>query len=342
MLKFVRMLVFLLLLQPSFAAAYEFKLIDRLFDTLISDYSESVDIKKLSLLSGQALSKFDTDVKLYYSDSKAFLYTKQQLIKTFELPKNRNISSWKQILSSVLSTGIDHSIKLSNKTDALENEVLKIITANLDKYSRLEKSQPQKSFDYTLKDNILYIRASAFQQGIADKLKETILSHANITGLIIDLRGNIGGHFNEAIKTADLFLDSGLITYSQEKNHPTRYYQASAGDILSGKPIAVLIDEHTASAAEIVAAALSEQSRATLIGAKTFGKGTIQHMYNFDNQTLYLTSGYFFSPSGQVINNRGITPQICTGIRRTCQLSDKHNPEKDILIAINLIKKHFS
>jgi len=212
---------------------------------------------------------------------------------------------------------------------------------HLDRYSRIENIKPAtNNFDYTLKDNILYIRPAFFDNNTSSQLKKIIGQYSNLSGLVLDLRNNHGGNFNEAIKTADLFLDDVLITYSEEKNRPTHYYNATSGDILQNKPIVVLTDEHTASAAEIVVAALSEQNRAVIMGTRTYGKGSIQHMFKHDTQTLYLTSGYFYSPSGKPINHVGIKPQICTGIHNSCKISDKDNPQKDITKAFNFIKNH--
>lgn len=330
-------------MHPCVGTAYEFKHINHLFSILSADYAGTLDIKKLSLSSVSILNKFDRNLKLYYSDSKAFLYYKGQLTATFDLPKNNDLMQWQHTLDDILSACLLQSPKISNRKQALENELLQEITKNLDLYSRIEKpSSSLSTLDYTIKDNILYIKFIRFDKKNAENLKSIISQNQNVLGLILDLRGNHGGNFSEAIKTADLFLDNTLIVYSSEKNHPNRYYTSSEGDVLNGKPIVVLTDEYTASAAEIVAAALSEQSRATLVGTKTYGKGSIQQIHTLDNQVLYLTSGYFFSPSGRPIHQKGILPQVCTGKNNSCQFSDKTNPQKDILTAVNLIKQSLS
>ena len=159
--------------------------------------------------------------------------------------------------------------------------------------------------------------------------------------MIFDLRECRGGSFNEALRTADLFLDSTIIAYSQGKDNQKRYYTATPGDILKGKPIAVLTGRTTASAAELVAAALSEQSRATLIGTRTYGKNSIQSTYRIKDRILFLTSGHFYTPSGKSLEKDGLTPHICTRIIYSCISSDSTNSAKDIQIAINLIKKNF-
>lgn len=213
---------------------------------------------------------------------------------------------------------------------------------NLDIYSRIDEL-PSAELDirYDKRNNILYVRPTAFFEGISQKIQTVVTAFPHNSGLIFDLRECRGGSFNEALRTADLFLDSTIIAYSQGKDNQKRYYTATPGDILKGKPIAVLTGRTTASAAELVAAALSEQSRATLIGTRTYGKNSIQSTYRIKDRILFLTSGHFYTPSGKSLEKDGLTPQICTGINNSCISPDSTNSAKDIQIAINLIKKNF-
>lgn len=340
MYKFAVILLFVFFGNVGISHALEFTKINNFFDLLQSEYCEKISLKQLSLNGSSALTKLDASLKLYHSDSKAYLYKQNNLVRIFELPQTENFDLWKSILSDILATGAKYSAAVTNKTDDLEDEVLDIISHNLDKYSRLEKSSlPHEQLTFDIQNNILYVSFNVFYTGLTEELEKIISDNPDIEGLILDLRENTGGNFNEAIKTADLFLDNLLITYSLTANHHKKFYNAESGDILGGKPIAILTNEHTASAAEIVAAALGEQNRATLIGTKTYGKGSIQQIRHFYEKTLYLTSGYFYSPSGKDINNHGILPQICTGVNNSCQYSDKEDPKKDVITAIKFIKK---
>lgn len=341
MLKSISILALSFFLTVTPARAYDFDEIDMLFDTLLTNYDGALNLKQLSLYGGKALNKVDSSLKLYSSDSKAFLYENNSLIATFELPSDENSLLWKQFLADILKVSTTHSIKLSDNPHTLETAVLAEMMAKLDKYSRLEK--PNKTIDkisYQLIENVLYLNPTTFYAGVSDYLAKIISAHPEAKGIILDLRNNHGGNFNEAIKTADLFLDNSLIAYRESKNQPKHYYTSSKGDILQGKPLAVLTNEETASSAEVVAAALNEQSRAILIGTKTFGKDATQIVHHLDTQTLFLTNGYFYTPSGKRICNTGILPQICTGIDDSCTLSDKNNPRKDILFAIKVIKEN--
>lgn len=333
------LLAFLIRVQP--VIAYEFTQVNRLLDIIAQEYAEQVNLKQLSLKSGEALTRVDDGFKLYHSDSKAFLYHKNQLISTFMLPEGENVRSWKKIICDILDAGMKCSERLVQKQNELETETIKIILENLDDYSRVDAVSTEKTLiDYKIKDDILYVKLHGFNKGQAQNLRSIILQYPNAVGLILDLRDNHGGSFNEALRTADLFLDENLITYSSTRHQTRRYYTSSRGDILKGKPIAVLANEYTASAAEIVAAALVEQSRATLVGTKTFGKGSIQRHHKFDKDNIFLTSGYFFSPAGHKINKNGVMPQICTGIQNNCFKSDRDNPQKTLQTAIQFIKKH--
>lgn len=341
MLKSIIILALGCFLAVTPAKAYEFAKIDMLFETLLANYDGTLNLKQLSLYGGKALNKIDSSLKLYNSDSKAFLYESNNLIATFELPRDENSLQWKQLLADILKVGANRSLKLSDSPHILETAVLTEITTKLDKYSRLEcTDKTAGKINYRLVDNILYLHPTAFYAGVSDYLSKIISAHPNIKGVILDLRNNHGGDFSEAIKTADLFLNNALIAYRESKNQPKRYYTSTEGDILQGKPMTILTNEETASSAEIVAAALYEQSRAMLIGTKTFGKDATQLVHHIEAQTLFLTNGHFYTPSGKRISDTGILPQICTGIDESCTLSDKNNPNKDILMAIKLIKKN--
>ena len=243
----------------------------------------------------------------------------------------------------ILKTGLDCSPNLIANSQSLETHILEAMVSRLDTFSRIDNipsAHIVSKFDE--ENNIVYLKPSLFFSGISDDIQKIISAYANLNGIILDLRGCKGGNFNEALKTADLFLDGTIIAYSSNSKKQQKYYNATPGDILRGKPIAVLTDSFTASAAELIAAALSEQSRAIVIGTKTYGKNSIQDIYQFDDQILFLTSGYFYTPSGKSLQNVGLMPQICTGIDNSCLLPDTRDSLKDVKIATKLIKRNFS
>ena len=134
-----------------------------------------------------------------------------------------------------------------------------------------------------------------------------------LNGLVIDLRDNPGGTLQSSVAVADLFLQSGTIVTTKGRFYDAnQHYRAKKGDILNGAPIVVLINENSASAAEILAAALRDNQRATLIGSQSFGKGSVQSLIPLGNgnTALKLTTAKYFTPSGQSIDGIGVTPDV--------------------------------
>ena len=343
MLKFFKLLLFVFALLTTEANAFEFKKINHLFDSIKDEFISKPNYKVMSLKSLNTLNQMDSNINIFHSNNKAFLYNKNNFIMSFDLPQETDCVAWKDLLNNILDTSLKNSnILLSNK-DELEAKILNICSQNIDKYSRIEENYDHSKndyFEYNIENNVLYVKSFTFFDGFTDLLQNIIENNKNVSGLILDLRQNRGGVFKEAIKTSDLFLDKALIAYTEQKGNNTKYYTSSDGDILEDKQIIILTSEHTASAAEIVSAALSEQGRAITVGTTTYGKGTVQKVYNLKNISFYLTNAFIYSPSGNPIDSNGIKPNVCSGIENSCVISDKNNPRKDILFAINMIKKN--
>ena len=161
-----------------------------------------------------------------------------------------------------------------------------------------------------IQDSFFYLRIYYFSSNTLFEIKKSI-RNKKIKALILDLRENPGGVFDQAVKIADLFLDEGVIASYKIKTEPTKSFQAHYSDTLENFPIVVLINEFSASSSEILAGALKDHKRAKLIGRKTFGKGSIQNIFPLkNNYALKLTVGEYKTPSGQLIHNKGISPDI--------------------------------
>ncbi|MGB7623059.1 MAG: S41 family peptidase [Terriglobia bacterium] len=171
--------------------------------------------------------------------------------------------------------------------------------------TRDEIPRPSIEFAYRLKDNVGYIRIKSFSETtdreLATKLKE--IDEPTLQGLILDLRDNGGGILNEGIRVADTFLEKGqLVVYTKGRNSPERRFTAPNGSGSQKYPLVVLINQDTASAAEIVAGALQDHDRGLIIGETSFGKGLVQTVYPLDQQTgLALTVAHWYTPSGRLI-----------------------------------------
>ncbi len=167
----------------------------------------------------------------------------------------------------------------------------------------------------TAQSGIAYVRISNFNEYTAKDLEEKLLGlsseEESIYGLILDLRNNPGGLVDAAVEVADLFLKKGTIVSASGRASDADFkFRAKKREIFADLPIVILINASTASAAEIVAAALKEQDRATLVGKTTYGKGLVQTIIPIQNGALKLTTARYYTPSGLSINERGIRPHI--------------------------------
>lgn len=174
------------------------------------------------------------------------------------------------------------------------------------------KSIKSKTYD----DHIGYIRVASFQERTADDLKKEIknitLKNGVLKGLILDLRNNPGGLLNQAVGVADVLLRSGTIvsTKGRTRSMETKSLAKDDGDEPTC-PIVALVNEGTASAAEIVSGALQDNGRALVVGTQTFGKGSVQTVIPLeDGSALKLTTAKYYTPKGRSIQAEGIAPDI--------------------------------
>ena len=163
------------------------------------------------------------------------------------------------------------------------------------------------------------IRVTTFNDNTFDNIRDGLddeLESAggleNINGVVIDLRNNPGGLLSQAIRVSDAFLEKGEIvsTRGRDPEEGDRY-NATPGDLINGKPIVVLINGGSASASEIVAAALKDHRRGIVVGTNSFGKGSVETVMPLREQSaMRLTTARYYSPSGRSIQNLGVTPDI--------------------------------
>jgi carboxyl-terminal processing protease len=165
-------------------------------------------------------------------------------------------------------------------------------------------------------DDVGFIRVTQFNEQTTGDLKKAISdlsTQAKLKGFIIDLRNNPGGLLDQAISVSDAFLEKGEIVSTRGRNaEETQRFNARAGDLTKNKPLIVLINGGSASASEIVAGALQDHRRATVIGTRSFGKGSVQTIIPLGstNGALRLTTARYFTPSGRSIQAKGISPDI--------------------------------
>ena len=167
--------------------------------------------------------------------------------------------------------------------------------------------------------DIGYIRISSFNEQTTEGLKKAIgdiskqIPPEKLAGYVVDLRNNPGGLLDEAVSVSSAFMTRGEVVSTRGRTpEETQRFTAHGGDLIKGKPLVVLINGGSASASEIVAGALHDHKRATLIGTRSFGKGSVQTIIPLGtgNGALALTTARYFTPSGHSIQAKGITPDI--------------------------------
>lgn len=187
-----------------------------------------------------------------------------------------------------------------------------------------------KSVSSEVKDgNIGYLRITSFDENTYKEFKEHIssLKSKGIKGLVIDLRDNPGGLLNICVDIADDLIGEGTIVYTKDNSGKKEYYKSDENEL--DMPMAVLINGGSASASEILTAALVDNNKAIAIGETSFGKGLVQSVKELKDGTGYkLTTAQYFTPNNNYINGKGITPKI--------QEKDKN---KQLQIALDYIKK---
>lgn len=163
-----------------------------------------------------------------------------------------------------------------------------------------------------LEDDIGYIQISTFDKGTVEQFEKayTDLQSQNMEGLVIDLRSNPGGTLDSVCEIAEYFVPEGLIVYMEDKYGKKTEYLAEGKDTF-GKPLVVLVDGNSASASEIFAGAVQDTKVGTIVGTQTYGKGVVQQVIDLgDGTAVKLTISKYFTPNGNDIHKKGITPDV--------------------------------
>ena len=164
-----------------------------------------------------------------------------------------------------------------------------------------------------LSNQVLVLKVKVFQQDTANEIKRLIEEHQNhrLKAVLIDLRNNPGGLLSSAVETADLFLNQGTIVSTKSRSEGNQQFQALPGNEFSQLKLGVLINNRSASAAEVFTAAMKELNRATIIGDKSYGKGVVQKLFPLENgAALQMTVSHYLTPNGHAIDEQGIVPNI--------------------------------
>ncbi|MEQ9519572.1 MAG: S41 family peptidase [Parvibaculum sp.] len=175
-----------------------------------------------------------------------------------------------------------------------------------------------RSVRYNREGDVGYIRITTFNEQTSGGLDEAIetltkeIGEKRLKGFVLDLRNNPGGLLDQAISVSDAFLDKGEIVSTRGRRaEDIQRYNARGGDLVDGKPVIILVNGGSASASEIVAGALQDHERATILGTRSFGKGSVQTIIPLGSDgAIRLTTARYYTPSGQSIQATGIDPDI--------------------------------
>ena len=231
-------------------------------------------------------------------------------------------------LRGLVGTSVEISIARAGEDEVLIKSIKRaIITVQAVKFRR--------------EDNVGYIRLISFSEQAGKGIKRAIkdlqkeIGEKNISGFILDLRNNPGGLLGQSIDVTNHFLSSGEIvsTKGRDKRNIARF-DASKGDLTNGKPLVILINEGSASASEIVAGALQDHKRAIILGAQSYGKGSVQTIFPLnDRSAIRMTTALYYTPSGDSIHKVGVTPDI----EVKSDFSNENEIDKQLEYALDLL-----
>lgn len=285
-----------------------------LIQVLNDPYSEYYTEEEFALLKEQTQGSF-TGIGIYMTGNDKDNIVVQSVIKNYPAEKS-GLKAGDIILK------VDgEQVKASESTKASSKIKGKAGTSVV-----LTIQRGDKKFDVTVKreeiivesvksevkeDNIGYIQITSFDKNTYNEFKEHMssLQKKNVKSLIIDLRDNPGGLLDVCVDIADDLLGKGTIVYTKDNKGDTQYYKSDANKI--DLPIVVLINENSASASEILTAAIVDNKAGIAVGTTSYGKGLVQSVKEFKDGTGYkLTTAQYYTPNGDYINKQGIKPNI--------------------------------
>ena len=191
---------------------------------------------------------------------------------------------------------------------------------------------------YHILDNapqIGYIAISRFTEHSGEEVQKAAqeLEQKGARQLILDLRDNGGGLLTAAIDVSSQFMNDGVVLYEQEKGKPEQTFRTKPGGVALDMPLIILVNHNTASASEIVAGALRDNNRAILIGDQTYGKGSVQHIYDLgDGSSLHVTAAEWFTPNRHQLTGHGLIPDVVVS-RSNDDIAAGRDPQLDCAIA---------
>jgi carboxyl-terminal processing protease len=245
-----------------------------------------------------------------------------------ESVKGMTIDEAVQMMRGPIGTPIDLEIGRPGQSEPLEVTVVRDAIKVASVRSRM------------LAPHYGYLRIAQFGRPTGEEANAALnklFLEGELKGLVIDLRNNPGGVLGASVAVSDLFMDSGLVVYTEGRHPSSRErFEATSGDLLAGAPIVVLINGGSASASEIVAGALQDVGRAVIMGTRSFGKGSVQTVLPVsETRAVKLTTARYFTPTGRSIQAEGIVPDIVVERARVTSMEARQIKESDLKGSLN-------
>lgn len=337
----------------------EFSEFKKAYDHIVNSYVKEVDREKLINAAIDGMYGYLNDEYSIYMDKNTTESLEQRLDGEYtgvgiEIITNKD--DGKIIINKVFSNSpaSEAGLKVGDQLIALDGILLEgkentyvsdTIKNSKNDTFRVKYLRNNKEYEITLKrknvtidsvvseeyGNVGYIQIQTFSATTSKQVKNKINDFgSNIDSIVVDVRNNTGGYLSSAYEIADYFVPKGKLIYQlKDKNSKISKYNAKSGVLKSFKGISVIINEYSASASEVLALALKESANASIVGVKSYGKGTVQEKDVLSSGAMVkYTTAYWLSPNGNSINNVGIKPDI-----------EVKDVNQQLNTAINLFKK---
>ena len=332
---------------------------NKAYDHIVNSYVKEVDRDKLVSAAIDGMYSYLNDEYSVYLDKDTTESMEQRLDGEYSgvgIEITTNSEDGKIIVSKVFdgSSAMDSGLKVGDQLIALDGVSLEgkensyvsdTIKNSKNDTFKVKYIRDNKEYEVNLKrklvtidsvvskeyGNVGYIQIQTFSATTSKQVKNKIINFSNnIDSIVIDVRNNTGGYLSSAYEIADYFIAKGKTIYQlKNKNNKISKYNAKNGVLKSFKGISVIINEYSASASEVLALALKESANATIVGNKSYGKGTVQEKDVLSSGAMVkYTTAYWLSPKGNSINGVGINPDVAV-----------KDFNEQLNSAINLLKK---
>ena len=300
-------------------------------DDITGLYLDPVTDRNLALAGLARLTRLDGSLAIGGAADAVALDYGGYHVARYAMPAGRDAAGWGALIAQAVAAARRVSPTLAGMPEErIETAVFFGMTDTLDRFSRYAPPGKARALSaawgglagtvrMTLAGDVAVFRIADFNRHTAAHVAEGIAearrrTGGRLAGVVLDLRGNPGGLLAAAAKLADLFIAKGPIVATWGRNPASRQAFTAAGDSIAPQvPVAVLIDGGSASASEIVAAALQDRGRAVVIGTASFGKGTVQTVQRLPNNgDLIITWARLVAPSGYLLQHHGVVPTVCT------------------------------